>query len=58
MIDFSIPRIIPAIISLMTRKFFGTVKMTETIESGIESFAPAIQKMFEGEHVGKLIVEV
>ena len=42
----------------MTRKFFGTVKMTETIESGIESFAPAIQKMFEGEHVGKLIVEV
>lgn len=51
-------RIIPAIISLMTRKFFGTVKMTETIESGIESFAPAIQKMFEGEHVGKLIVEV
>ena len=37
---------------------WGKVKMTEQVEQGIDSFAGALQKMFTGGHIGKLIVKV
>jgi len=39
---------------MFRRKLF----MTEQIESGVRSFAPAMVKMFTGGHIGKLLVDV
>ncbi len=36
----------------------GRVKMTEHFEQGIESFPYAIQKLFSGGHIGKMLVDV
>eukprot|EP00562_Extubocellulus_spinifer_P029820 CAMPEP_0178705442 /NCGR_PEP_ID=MMETSP0699-20121125/14785_1 /TAXON_ID=265572 /ORGANISM="Extubocellulus spinifer, Strain CCMP396" /LENGTH=371 /DNA_ID=CAMNT_0020352995 /DNA_START=54 /DNA_END=1169 /DNA_ORIENTATION=+ len=36
----------------------GKVEVTEHIEEGIKSFPFALQKMFTGGHIGKLLVEV
>jgi len=36
----------------------GHVVSHEQVEKGIEQFAPAMEKMFTGGHMGKLLVEV
>ena len=34
------------------------VKMTEHVEKGVKSFPFALQKMFSGGHIGKMLVDV
>mmetsp|Transcript_21577 Transcript_21577/g.46935 ORF Transcript_21577/g.46935 Transcript_21577/m.46935 type:complete len:364 (+) Transcript_21577:122-1213(+) len=36
----------------------GKVQMTEHVESGVKSFPFALQKMFSGGHIGKMLVDV
>jgi hypothetical protein len=36
----------------------GKVKMTEHVEKGIQSFPHALNKMFTGRHIGKMLVDV
>ena len=44
---------------ILTWGFFrGWLKMPEHVERGIETFPKAMVKMFEGGHIGKLMVDV
>ena len=36
----------------------GRVVVHEQVETGIESFAPAMEKMFNGGHIGRLLVKI
>jgi len=51
----SLPR---AIQSLLWQNYRGRVLMHEQVEKGIGAFAPAMEKMFTGGHIGKLLVDV
>jgi hypothetical protein len=50
-----IPSAIAHMLWLMWRK---KIFLNEQIEPGIESFGPAMVKMFTGGHIGKMLVEV
>lgn len=36
----------------------GKIELVEQIEDGVESFPNALEKMFSGGHIGKLLVKV
>jgi len=47
-----------AMLSLLWSWYRGYVVMHEQVEKGIKSFPSALEKMFTGGHVGKLLVDV
>ena len=55
---FYLHRVPLAMLHILWLMFRKKLFMTEQIESGIRSFAPAMVKMFTGGHIGKLLVDV
>lgn len=47
-----------AVTSLLWHWNMGRVVVHEQVEDGIDSFAPAMEKMFSGGHIGRLLVKI
>lgn len=55
---FYFHRVPLAMLHILWLMWRGKLFMTEQVEPGVRSFAPALVKMFTGGHIGKLLVDV
>jgi len=47
-----------AICGMLYYYMTGKVELVEQVEEGVESFPQALEKMFTGGHIGKLLVKI
>ena len=51
-------KLLLALFGMFCLNMRGKVKMTEHVEMGIQSFPIALENMFPGGHIGKMLVDL